>query len=118
MPHDRNGQIISAGQRVFLPCKVAEVFQGQEACNAQLQVESNEAAKSEYQPLITLNSRFATIIPQPGALDHAINELEVTLNVAETNAPIQESEGQHEQAKLNRDRAASIRQALGVLKSL
>lgn len=46
----------------------------------------------------------------------AIAQLEISAQVCETNAPINEAEGNHEQAQLERDNAAAYRAAIAVLK--
>lgn len=45
----------------------------------------------------------------------AITELEIVLDVLETNEPINRAEGNEAQANLECNRAAEIRQALAVL---
>lgn len=50
-------------------------------------------------------------------MEYAIIQLEISLEVLEANAPINEAEGNHEQAKYERDAAASIRAAIEKLKS-
>lgn len=62
-------------------------------------------------------SRSAT--PQENPMKHAaaIAQLEVSAQVCETNAPINEAEGNHEQAKLERDNAAAYRVAIAHLKA-
>lgn len=47
----------------------------------------------------------------------AIAQLEVSAQVCETNAPINEAEGNHEQAKLERDNAVAYRAAIAHLKA-
>ncbi len=37
MPHDKNGQVIQAGDEVIVRCKVKEVQPGEEYCNATLE---------------------------------------------------------------------------------
>ena len=47
----------------------------------------------------------------------AIAELEIALNVMETNEPINRAEGNEEQANLEAGNAADFRQAIAVLKA-
>lgn len=49
--------------------------------------------------------------------EYAINELEIALDVVETNAPINEAEGNLEQAELERTVAESCRAAIELLKN-
>lgn len=51
-------------------------------------------------------------------MEHAIAQLEVSLACVENNAPINEREGNLEQAQLERECAASYRAALDVLRGL
>jgi hypothetical protein len=46
----------------------------------------------------------------------AINELEISAAILENNAPINEREGKHDQAKLERENATNYREAAAVLK--
>lgn len=50
-------------------------------------------------------------------LGYAIIQLEISLDIVETNAPINEARGNHKQAEYERKVAASIRAALEKLKS-
>jgi len=50
-------------------------------------------------------------------MNHAIAELERAIEVAENNAPINEREGNHEQAELERAVAKDCRAAIEKLKS-
>jgi hypothetical protein len=50
-------------------------------------------------------------------MNAAITQLEVTLDVLETNEPINRAEGNIAQADLEATNAAEIRDALGVLRS-
>ncbi len=52
-----------------------------------------------------------------GKMEHAITQLEIALDIVETNAPINEAEGNLEQAQLERECAASYRAAIEKLKS-
>lgn len=50
-------------------------------------------------------------------MEHAIIQLEISLAIVENNAPINEAEGNREQAEYERKVAASIRAAIEKLKS-
>lgn len=47
----------------------------------------------------------------------AIAQLEISAQVCETNAPINEASGNHEQAQLERDNAAAYRAAIARLQA-
>lgn len=47
----------------------------------------------------------------------AIANLKISAEVCETNAPINEAEGNHDQAKLERDNAESYRAAIASLEA-
>jgi hypothetical protein len=49
--------------------------------------------------------------------DAAIERLTVAAEICETNAPIHESEGRHEQAALSRANAENYRYAIALLQS-
>lgn len=49
---------------------------------------------------------------------HAIAQLEISLDVVETNAPINEAEGNLDQAALERDCAKSYRAAIEILQAV
>lgn len=49
--------------------------------------------------------------------ESAIAQLEISVQVCETNAPINDAEGNHEQAQLERDNAAAYRAAIAHLKA-
>ena len=60
--------------------------------------------------------RFATLrVSQEGDLSHAQATLQVAKDVVDNNAPINEAEGNHEQAQLERDTSASIAEAQEIL---
>jgi Zn finger protein HypA/HybF involved in hydrogenase expression len=50
-------------------------------------------------------------------MEQAITQLEIALEVVETNAPINEAEGNLEQVQLERECAASYRAAIERLKN-
>ncbi len=49
-------------------------------------------------------------------MNYAITQLEIALEVAENNAPIQEADGNLEQAALNRQVAKDCKEAIKALK--
>ena len=51
-------------------------------------------------------------------MEHAITQLEISLEIAENNAPINEAEGNFEQAALERECADSYRDAIKVLEAV
>lgn len=58
MPHDKNGRPIAVGDAVIIPATVTQVWQGEDACNAEFEVDASEAAPDEYRPTISMNTRL------------------------------------------------------------
>jgi hypothetical protein len=58
VPHDRNGQLVAAGDEVVLNFKVRDVYPGETACNVTL-VGIDYAGVGESVPCVSCNSRLA-----------------------------------------------------------
>jgi hypothetical protein len=56
MPHDKNGQLLSAGDRVIVRATVREVHQGEDFCNVTLESEEGRRP-DDHKETLTLNAK-------------------------------------------------------------
>lgn len=65
MPHDRNGQLLQAGDKVMIPATVKEIYSGEEFCNVSLGIGSEDAhGPHNVQSSVTLNAKQVEKVEQ------------------------------------------------------